>query len=296
MVTVKKKTKGSKAYYYLEHAYRKGKKVLKKERYLGDALPEDLDAVKKAFLHELYKEKWYPVFEQIKNQHSNELKKTPPSAKEKNLEAFTIRFTYDTQRIEGSKLTLKETANLLEKGMTPASKPIRDVKEAEAHAKLFKEVMEHKKKLTLPVTLQWHKKLFQETKPDFAGIVRNHGVLISGSEFTPPSPVEIGPLLEDFFKWYNENREKMHTVELAALVHLKFVTIHPFADGNGRISRLLMNFVLHRYDYPLLNIPYENRSSYYTALERAQVKKQDAIFVQWFFKKYVKEHSRFTKK
>ena len=211
------------------------------------------------------------------------------------MEVFTIRFTYDTQRIEGSKLTLKETANLLERGVTPASKPVRDVKEAEAHARLFREVINYKKNLILPIVLYWHKKLFQETKSDLAGKVRKYGVLISGSKFQPPSHVEVEPLLGDFFNWYNENRKKLHAVELAALSHLKFVTIHPFADGNGRISRLLMNFVLHKYGYPVLNIPYENRSGYYTALERAQVKKQDAIFVQWFFKKYVKEHINFAK-
>ncbi|MBU4493217.1 MAG: Fic family protein, partial [Nanoarchaeota archaeon] len=79
----------------------------------------------------------------------------------------------------------------------------------------------------------------------------------------------------------------------AALVHLKFVTIHPFSDGNGRISRLIMNFVLNRHGYPLLNISYEKRTGYYNALERAQIKKQDNIFVQWFFRRYVKEYKRY---
>jgi len=289
MVTVKKRTRGSRTYYYLEHTYRQQKKVLKKEKYLGSVLPENLEDIKKEFLHELYKEKWYPIFEQIKKGYSQEWKETPASARKKQQKAFSIRFTYDTQRIEGSKLTLRETANLLEKGITPAAKPVADVKEAEAHAKLFKEILEHKKDLTLSVLLLWHRKLFWETKQDIAGKVRKHGVIISGSKFAPPSPVEIEPIFKDFFKWYNKNREKLHAVELAALVHLKFVTIHPFADGNGRISRLLMNFVLNKHKYPLLNLPYENRSSYYTALERAQVNQNDAIFVQWFFKKYSKK-------
>lgn len=292
MVTVRKETKGGKTYYYLEHSYRRQRKVLKKEKYLGSTLPNELDALKKEFLHEIYKERWYPLFEQIKKSYLHMQKTIPPSAKEKELEAFIIRFTYDTQRIEGSKLTLRETANLLERGITPASKPINDVKEAEAHAELFKEVIEYKKDLKLSITLLWHRKLFVETKSDIAGKIREHGVIISGSKFTPPSPVEVDPLLEDFFTWYGKNREKIHPVELAALVHLKFVTIHPFADGNGRISRLLMNFVLHKKGYPMINIPYENRSSYYTALERAQVKMNDAIFVQWFFKRYSKEHKQ----
>jgi len=78
-------------------------------------------------------------------------------------------------------------------------------------------------------------------------------------------------------------------------VHLRFVTIHPFADGNGRMSRLMMNFVLQKHGFPPLNIPYEDRRSYYNALERSQVKKVDSIFIQWFFKKYLKEHSAYAK-
>ncbi len=72
-----------------------------------------------------------------------------------------------------------------------------------------------------------------------------------------------------------------------------FVTIHPFTDGNGRISRLMMNFVLHKSGFPLLNVHYENRASYYNALERAQIKKQENIFVQWFFRRYIKAHERY---
>jgi Fic family protein len=141
----------------------------------------------------------------------------------------------------------------------------------------------------------WHRKLFEETKPDIAGKVRNHPVAISGSRFMPPSPVEVQPLLREFFRWYDRNKSSMHPVELAAVVHLRFVTVHPFADGNGRMSRLLMNFVLHRHGFPLLNIPYEGRRSYYNALERSQVKENDSTFIQWFFRKYLKERSAYIK-
>ena len=89
-----------------------------------------------------------------------------------------------------------------------------------------------------------------------------------------------------------KNKTKLNPIVLAALVHLKFVTIHPFVDGNGRISRILMNFVLHKKNYPLLNIHYECRAGYYTALERSHIKCMDFIFVQWFIKKYIKEQKR----
>jgi len=73
------------------------------------------------------------------------------------------------------------------------------------------------------------------------------------------------------------------------------VTIHPFGDGNGRISRLIMNFILNRKKYPMLDIPYQGRNSYYNALERSQIKKVDRIFVQWLVKKYIKENKRYLK-
>jgi Fic family protein len=103
-------------------------------------------------------------------------------------------------------------------------------------------------------------------------------------------PIELDLLLRDFFDWYHQNKKKLHPVHLAGLIHLKFVTIHPFADGNGRISRLLMNYVLHTNGYPMLIIPYSQRTSYYTALERSQLKKDENVFILWFFKRYLKEY------
>ncbi|MEM4221977.1 MAG: Fic family protein [archaeon] len=295
MVTIKKRVIGKQTYYYLEHTLRKDGKIEKKEKYIGKNLPKDIQKLKREFLSEIYKEKWYPLFDKIKENFSKEIEKMPKFAIEKETEIFAIKFTYDTQRIEGSRLTLRETADLLEKGITPSAKPVHDVKEAEAHKKIFYEILDYKKDLSLQIILYWHKKLFEQSKPEIAGKIRNYQVKISGSKFVPPFPAEVYPLLREFFKWYNKNKNKLHPVELAALVHLKFVTIHPFADGNGRISRLLMNFILKKHGYPMLNIPYEKRTSYYNALERSQIKKDDNIFLQWFFRRYIKEFKRYLK-
>lgn len=293
MVEIKKQVKGKQVYYSLEHSFRENGKVQKKRVYLGKGVPKNIDEIKKQFLSRVYSELWLKDINEIKDNFSKERKIMPDSAKEKELESFMIKFTYNTQRIEGSTLTLKETANLLEKGITPPEKSIRDVKEAEAHKKVFYNMLNYKKDLSLQICLFWNKLLLEETKSDIAGKIRNHQVAIARSRFIPPMPSELDFLLKEFFDWYNQNKNKLHPVELAALVHLKFVTIHPFSDGNGRISRIMMNFVLKEHKFPLLDIDYGKRNSYYNALERAQIKKQSNIFLQWFLKRYIKEHKRY---
>ncbi|MBS3107475.1 Fic family protein [Candidatus Woesearchaeota archaeon] len=295
MVSVKKRIIGNREYYYLEHSFREGSLIKKKELYLGAKVPGNIENIKKSFIDEIDREKWYKVLDYIKQEFSKEANATPASDKLKEMESFMIKFTYDTQRIEGSKLTLRETANLLDKGIGPKEKPVRDAKEAEAHKKVFYEMLNCKKNLTMSLILHWHRELFISTKQDIAGKIRAHGVSISGSRFTPPFPSEINSLLDEFFRWYNNSKYKMHPVELSAMVHLKFVTIHPFGDGNGRISRLMMNFILHKFNYPLLDITYENRASYYNALERSQRKNNERIFAQWFIKRYIKENKKYLK-
>lgn len=291
MVTIRKKIVGGNSYFYLEHSFRKNGKVEKKELYLGKEIPKNVEKIKKEFISDMYNENWLNQLDKIKENYSKEQKKTPPSAREKEIENFMIKFTYNTQRIEGSKLTLRDTANLLEKGEIP-KKPSRDIKEAENHKKAFYDMLKYSKDLNLQIVLQWNKILLSETKQDVAGKIRNHGVAISGSKFIPPLAIELEILLKEFFDWYNKNKNKLHPVILSALVHLKFVTIHPFSDGNGRISRLMMNFVLNKKGFPMLDIPYENRNGYYNALERAQIKQEEKIFLQWFFKRYLKEYKR----
>ena len=295
MVAIRKKTVGKQAYYYLEHSFRENGRVEKKEKYLGKTLPQNIEELKQQFISEIYREKWFGLFDEIKEEYRAQEKTTPPSAREKELENFAIKFTYDTNRIEGSTLTFRETSLLLEKGITPNAKPLRDVKEAEAHRNVFYEMLSFKKELSLDIVLYFHKKLFEDTKKDIAGKIRQHQVTIAGSRFTPSFPAEIYPLLMEFFRRYRKNKDNMHPVELAAIVHLKLVTIHPFADGNGRISRLMMNFVLNKHDFPMLNIAYEKRAGYYSSLERSQIRKDENIFLLWFFKRYLKEHSKYLK-
>ena len=293
MVTVKKKVLKDRIYYYLEHSVRENGKVRPKITYLGRKVPKDIEKIKKKFLDDISKKTWQADAEKIRRNFSQNQRAMPKSVKEKELESFTINFTYDTQRIEGSTLTRKETADLLERGIAPKNKPMRDAQEAQAHRDLFLKILKSKKELSLHEITNWHWDLFNKTKSDIAGKIRKYQVAIRGSKFMPPTPVEVNPMLTEFFQWYNKNKNKLHPIELAALAHLKFVTIHPFGDGNGRISRLIMNFILDKKKYPMYDIPYEGRNSYYNALERSQVKKEERVFLQWFVKRYIKDYKRY---
>ena len=293
MVSIKKKIIKKNAYYYLEHSFRKNGQVHKKEKYLGAKIPKNIEKLKNDLLLEVYEELWFKKFDIIKEKFIKEKKKIPKYIEKKNLEYFATKFTYATNRIEGSTLTYKETALLLEKGITPANRPIEDIKEAEQHREVFYDVINYDKKITLSTLLHWHKKLFQYTKKDKAGKIRDYDVWISGSRHIPPKPIELDLLLREFFDWYNQNKKKIHPVQLAALAHFRFVSIHPFGDGNGRITRLLMNYVLNNNRYPMLIIDYTQRKSYYTALERSNIKNDESIFTLWFFRRYLKENMKY---
>lgn len=289
MVTVKKRKIKGNTYYYLSHTYKADGRERYKELYLGATLPDNLEKLKREFLLQIYNEKWFKLFEDIRAEYRRQMHRAPPSARKRNLEAFIIRFTYDTNRIEGSRLSLKDTAALLEMGLSPKNRPVRDIKEAEAHRDVFYGMMDYGGELSLDLILKWHKELFSGTKPGMAGRLRDYDVFISGSDFTPPSYHAVEPYIREVFRWYSEEKNKTEAVELAALVHLKFETVHPFGDGNGRIGRLIMNFILHKNGYPMMDIRYTDRRSYYNALERSNKRNDDGIFVQWFFKRYLKE-------
>jgi len=292
MVNVVKRRKGNQDYYYLYHDSKKGKRK-QHEVYLGKVIPEDIEERKKSFAIAIAQDGWISEIQKIHKNFKNEQKTIPKSIQEKNLKSFSVKFTYNTQRIEGSTLTLKDTILLLEDGLSPSNRPNNDIKETELHQKLFLEVIKQKDELSLDLVKKWHKKLFTQTKPDIAGLLRDYDVRIGHSKFIPPPYTAVNLLASGFFKWYNVNKKKLNPVELAALVHLKFVTIHPFDDGNGRITRLMMNHVLNKFDYPLMNIDYNDRRSYYTALEKSQTRDDDLPFLQWFMKRYLKTWKKY---
>lgn len=281
-------------YHYLVQTYRDGRTVRKVEHYLGPALPGDLTEARASLLVELFAQEFRGRADSVGRTYRALARSTPASIRRKNLDAFETQFTYDSDRIEGSSLTFRDTASLLGEGVTPPRRPVSDVLEALAHRAVCEVAWKEAGPLTLPRLLDWHRQLFERTRPEIAGRVRTYPVRIAQSRFVPPEPFELDRLLSEFADRHAAVRTVMHPVLRAALVHLRLVTIHPFGDGNGRLARIAMNRELWASGFPLFDIPYVRRRSYYTALERSQLTKDEVPFVRWFARRYLDPSSRFA--
>src|SRR3972149_3073260 len=248
-----KRKKGKTQYFYLQHSFRKDGKVITKELYLGKKVPDNIEEIKAKLMLEV-KEALSEKMEKIKNRFQKEWERYPESAKEKELQEIAIAFTYNTNAIEGSTITLEEARLILEDKVAP-SKPLKDIRETESHAKVFLDMLKTREKLSEALMLKWHKDIFENTKPDIAGRFRDY--LVRVGPYVAPDWHDLKKLLKQLITFVNES--KLNPVELAARAHYMFEKIHPFGDGNGRIGRLLMNYILWKNGYPLLIIEYTKR-------------------------------------
>lgn len=195
----------------------------------------------------------------------------------KNLEEyFRIQYTYDSNRIEGNTLTLQETALIVNHGITISGKSVNEHLEAINHSEaveLILDLVQNKTNLTEYILKQIHSLILRGINKHYAGKYRNVNVMISGSTHKPPEPFLLDKLMEEYFLFYEANKNTMHPVLLAAEMHERLVTIHPFVDGNGRTSRLIMNLILMQHGFPITHISgdKENRLSYYKSLEAVRV-------------------------
>ena len=288
MATLKKRIMGKHAYFYAEHSFKAGKRVKTLSKYLGRKIPYNIEEIKDDLEYESLKLTMFSKLKEIKSKYVKEQSKLPMQERQKLIEDFLVHFIYDSSKIEGSSLSLNETKGLFLHNITPKSKPLNEVREAEGYRKSFYSMIDFKDKLSLKIANKWHEMIFKETKDYIAGKQRLHKIIVTGSRTSFPHPEDVPRLLAEFFDWYEKNERKLNPVELAALAHLKFVTIHPYSDGNGRISRLLANYVLIRHGYPMLNIKFKDRMEYYKNLEASQINDKPKYFVRFFLKRYIK--------
>lgn len=201
----------------------------------------------------------------------------------KNLhEDLILRWTYHSNAIEGNTLTLLETKVVLE-GIAVGGKALREHFEVINHRDAILYVEDIIKKEE--AFSEWqirniHRLILKNIDDENAGRYRQQNVLISGATVNPPDYTLINHKMAQFIDWYNMEALTLHPIERAAKVHSDFVGIHPFIDGNGRTSRLLMNLELMKAGYPPSVITIENRLAYYEALDQWMAYGNTAPFIR----------------
>lgn len=181
--------------------------------------------------------------------------------------SFNVEYAHNSTAIEGNTLTLIETKAILEDGISVGGKMLREIYEVANHAKAFAYVQECIKEgrpLTEGTAKDIHAILMENILA--GGIYRNVEVRISGAGHKPPAPNEMYYQVKKFFADLPV-RTDLNPIELAAWTHAEFVRIHPFVDGNGRASRMLMNYQLLLHGFLPVSIAKEERLAYFDALE-----------------------------
>lgn len=298
MVHTEIQEKNGRKYYYRVKSIREGKKVRKERIYLGVNLNQEglkikeKEADKKLNVFDAILTKEEKDFlEKIKRDFSKEPKENYLN----RYEVFCSLFTYDSTGIEGNTLTLSETSHLLFEGIVPREKSLREIYEVINHKKAFDYMLNYDKDVIKEFILQIYNLVIANTlRPEFVsqiGKYRTVQVFIGRS--IPPRPQEVPKKMASLLRWYSTNKNKLHPLVLASYFHTEFEKIHPFVDGNGRVGRLLMNFILHKNKYPMINIPKKRRFRYYTSLQEAQYKDNLKSFVKFLLSILKKDKLRF---
>ncbi len=209
-----------------------------------------------------------------------------PEVEKKYREDLAVFWTYHSTSIEGSTLSLKETNIFLSEGVVGANKPFSDYMDAKGHKEAVELVFlwvgdEPKRKIQEIDILNLHKTTMFGRQ--WAGNYRQVQVYIRGAAHLPPPPSHVKGMMKDFVNGVHKNLEKLPAIAHAAISHADFEAIHPFVDGNGRVGRLLANWMLLREGYPPVIIEVRERKKYYRLLEEAQAKDNPAPLI-WFFK------------
>jgi len=268
-------------YFYLQHSFRQDGKVVTREKYLGKEVPENVDALARKLMRE-WQGDLYAKLEKIGDNFRRSWDRCPESARQREMQEIGILFTYNTNAIEGSTITLSETRGVVVDKVAP-NKALRDVLETDAHFDVFLGMLNKRERISVELLLGWHEGIFGKTKEDIAGKFRDY--LVRVGAYTAPDWQDVSGLMDELVGFVGT--ERMSPVELAARAHYRFEKIHPFGDGNGRVGRLLMNHILWHGGYPMLIIEYVKRKSYYRALE-----KDEEGFVRYFFRRYLSAHGK----
>jgi len=213
-----------------------------------------------------------------------------PDERKKHDADLMVRFTYNSNAIEGNRLTLRETSMALLEDITPPGASVNDFNEARNSRDALELITRHSGGLSRRFILRLHHEVVKDTDCKLPGEYRDIRVKISGSDWTPPPPGEVPALMEKLFIMYRNHKDRWHPLELGALVHLKIAQVHPFTDGNGRVARLVMNWILMKGGFPLFAIEARDKVNYYRAIEAAD-KGDDAALVKYAVEALIRQHT-----
>jgi len=191
-----------------------------------------------------------------------------PDESERYQDAMYVRYVQGTTAIEGNTITFREAQELLEHNISPAGKRMDEVYEVLNYITLGKHLSGYTGDITEAFIKKIHEILMNHILRD-PGNYRNIQVGIANVDYQPPPAILVPDEMQNLIRWYRQNRKTLNPFELAILLHTKFEIIHPFVDGNGRVGRALMNFILERSGYPTLYLGREHRAAYLDALVRA---------------------------
>ena len=303
---LEKRKVGKSTKYYLVHSFRdEDNKVVKLRRFLGTNLnKKDLDKLSKRakeIINQQIEEMSINLFDfsltkkQIFSLNKYDEKINIIHFDDKEWKQFTEEFVYNTNAIEGSSVLLEEVSEILDKKTTKDPEEI----ETKGVAKAINFIRTTKQDLSLSLILKLHKICFKGSK-SFAGKLRNVEVVIrerNGEIIHSGSPAnKVKYELEKLVNWYEKNKKKFKPLVLATIIHNQFENIHPFQDGNGRVGRLLLNFVLLKSKYPPINILLKDRAEYYFILQEYQKKEKLLPTLQFLVKQYKKNIRKVTTK
>lgn len=305
----RKKTVNGQEYYYLEETLRLEKPKVY-SLFLGKRIPTkgQLDKKKDELLEKIYSDllgsatRIYLSREELigiekqRRVYIQKMKRLGKAAQDEKDEIDTVDFVYTTLTTEGVPIT-KADADLAYKFTCKNVRNVRDenLQVALDMIKGLRYVKESKKGVSLDFLLELHKLIMAEYEGKNPGKFRKKQAYIflksyekaEEIRFRPPAPGEIKNKTSKLVEWYNLNVGKLNAVELAALLHLRFYMIHPFEDGNKRVSRLLLNKAFFDAGYPMLNIS-KDAQGYFDALIKSVEKKDEQPFVQFVLEQFVR--------
>lgn len=298
MAYVEKQRHGKRDYYYLVKSVRDASGKVKKVRVmLGRSVPTH-DKLQEYFkmlekkIPRPYSAKFLSrgTVERLDDVSAAaaECKKTP----EKGMpDDFLVRFTYNTNAIEGNPLTLRQTALILNDGIAPQGATANNVVEVYNGKDAWEFVKGYKGQLTSAFLRKVQYQVTKNTDCRIQGKFRDSGVGITGSSWVPPKAEEVPALADALLADARKTRRKRHPVELACHLHCRIAQIHPFTDGNGRTARLLMNLALMRGGFPPVIIDARNKEEYYSKIERAD-KGDFAPFAEFLAKQLLEQYTK----